>query len=311
MSFSNEVRNELARIIPIRDCCKNAELDAFITANGKMVHLEDKLLLRMISKNAAVARKMFKLIKDVYNFSCSVRVEEEKRFQKSRIYVVNVYLSTNDIEMLKLKGLIQDGDIKAGLKEDKYKKNCCRRAYMRGIFLCRGFINRPSGHYHMEILINDKKWARIIQKMMAKSGIEARNGERKNNSLLYIKESDQIADFLRLVEASQALLEFENVRIVKSVRNKVNRQVNCETANLAKTVEASLRQIGLIEKFIEKLGLEALPTDLRDLAILRVEYPDYSLKELGVMMEPAMSKSGMAYRMRKLEKYAQRNLGIF
>ncbi|MPN40483.1 putative sporulation transcription regulator WhiA [bioreactor metagenome] len=139
---------------------------------------------------------------------------------------------------------------------------------------------------------------------MRKLSLEARISERKNSLLLYIKESEKIVDFLRLVEASKALLDFENVRIVKSMRNQVNRQVNCETANLAKTVDASVRQVEMIEKLLDKIGVKGLPPNLRDLAMLRLDYPDSTFKEMGVMLDPPLTKSGVAYRMKKLEGFA-------
>lgn len=147
--------------------------------------------------------------------------------------------------------------------------------------------------------------AKEVQRLLTKFNLSSRIVERKRNLVLYIKEGEKIVDFLRVVGAHKALLDFENVRILKSMRNSINRQVNCETANLAKTIDASVRQIQLINQLVELKGWEFLPAQLRDLARARIEYPDKSLKELGDLLDPPLSKSGAAYRMRKLEKWAE------
>lgn len=307
MSFSSEVKNELARLVPERECCRKAELSAMLAVSGSIIHdKDDNLIVRAVTENAATARKMFTMVKQTYHLQSSVRMEKRLHFNKNKVYVVDTFFTANDIFILKEVALADENmQVRHQVAWHLLGKACCRRAYLRGLFLCRGFINRPSGDYHLELLVNDNRLAAETQKILARIGLEARISERKNTLLLYIKEGEKIVDFLRIVGASKALLDFENIRIIKSMRNNVNRQVNCETANLVKTVDASVRQIEIIEKLIAGKGVQGLPPGLRELALIRIENPDSTLKELGTMMDPPLSKSGVAYRMRKLEELAK------
>lgn len=309
MTFSNDVRNELARIIPEKTCCQKAELSALLTLRADILQREDgERYLVTLSENATPATKVYKLLKESYGLSSAVRIQEKRRFKKRRIYVVETRMPKNNALLGEL-GLPDKGlKISRQVNWSLLGRNCCKKAYLRGVFISRGFINRPEGNYHLEMVMNDSRMASDLQKVLLKMGIEARVSERKNNLMLYIKESDKIVDFLRIVEASKALMDFENVRIVKSMRNQVNRQVNCETANLAKTVDASVRQVEMIERLVQKVGIKGLPVALRDLAVYRTEYPDSTLRELGTMLDPPLTKSGVAYRMKKLESFAEKNL---
>lgn len=305
MSFSNDVRNELARVMPERQCCRKAELSALLV-NAQLAGVNNGFILRTETENAAIARKQFKLIKDIYGWQSSVRMETRTRFKKHRVYVVSSFLDQEGIKALQeLLVIDQELQIRQQACPAFITRNCCRRSFLRGLFLNRGFISRPEESYHLEILVNGTGLAADAQKMASRMGLELRGSARKNSIMLYMKDSEGIADFLRLAGANIALLDYENVRIIKSMRNNVNRQVNCETANLAKTIDASVRQIELIKQLKAAKGLEILPVQLKELAILRIEYPDCTLKELGNMLTPALSKSGVAYRMRKLESAAE------
>ncbi len=310
MSFSNEVRKELAHIIPAKACCQRAELVAWLALRADIIEKEDGgRTLQVEAENASSARKVYRLLKDTCQLQPSVRMEQRKRFKQTRFYVVEAPVTNEDIGFMKELGLLDSqGIIKRDIDWSLLGKSCCKRAYLRGVFMCKGFINRPEGNYHLEIVLNDTRMAQDIKKILAKLEVEARIGERKNNLIVYIKDSERIVDFLRLIEASKSLLDFENVRIIKSMRNQVNRQVNCETANLGKTIDASVRQVEVIENLIEKLGINKIPQQFRDLAILRIDHPDSTLKELGAMMNPPLTKSGVAYRMRNLETFAEDNL---
>lgn len=302
MSFSNDVRNELAREMREKDCCQKAELSALVMSSGGLLLEGDKYLLSLTLENAATARKAFKMIKNLYGLQSAVNVANRRFFRKNRYYIVSLEVSLNDMDLLaQVVNMNKQGSIRSRINWPLLGKSCCKRAYLRGLFLSRGFISRPEGSYHLEIICSDSRMAGDIRKLLGLYDLTAGIVERKNHLVVYLKEAEKIVDFLRLVGANKALLDFENVRILKSVRNNVNRQVNCETANLAKTVDASLRQVELIQQYVEINGWDKIPVNLRELAMLRVEHPDYSLKELGVMLEPSLSKSGAAYRMRKLE----------
>lgn len=310
MSFANEVRSELAHIIPEKTCCQISELAAWLALRGDMVEKDNgRWALQVEADNAGAARKVYRLLKDCCELKPTVVVKERKRFRQTRFYIVETVLNEREINYLQNLGLLNTSeDIKREVDWMLVGKNCCKRAYLRGVFMCKGFINRPEGNYHLEIVLNDTRMAQDIKKMLARLDVEARIGERKNNLIVYIKDSEEIGDFLRVVEASNSLLNFENVRIIKSMRNQVNRQVNCETANLGKTIDASVRQVELIEGLIAKQGMAQIPPQLKELAMLRIDHPHSTLKELGLMMNPPLTKSGVAYRMRKLEEFAEETL---
>jgi DNA-binding protein WhiA len=209
MTFSNDVRNELARIIPEKSCCQKAELCALLTLRAELFQGKNGgRYLNTIVESATPARKIYRLFKEAYNLSSTVKIQEKKRFKKSRLYVVETQISNEDM-FLRDMGL-NDGESKTKLKRQVnwslISKNCCKRSYLRGVFISRGFINRPEGNYHLEVVLNDSKLAGDIKKIMQKLGIMARISERKNNLIIYIKESEKIVDFLRIIEASKALL---------------------------------------------------------------------------------------------------------
>ncbi len=307
MSFSNRVKGELAREIPDRTCCQRAEMAALIHAGGRLSRIgPDWCMLLIQTEQAACARKIFSLLKAVYGIQARVKVGKRKRFKQARIYEVHAMVNQrhtllwHELAAFNLAGT-SSGRLGAAL----IGRTCCKRAYIRGVFLTRGFINRPEGEYHLEMVFDGIPLARQLQWLLSRFNLPAKTVERKKKQVLYIKEGDKIGDFLRVVGAHRALLDFENVRILKSMRNDINRQVNCETANLGKTVHASVRQIELINKMVGLKGWDFFPAQLRDLAQVRIEYPEQSLKELGAMLDPPLSKSGAAYRMRKLERWAQ------
>ena len=307
MSFSNQVKEELAREISDKACCRRAELAALVHVNGRIIKTDaERLKLVVQAEQAGTARKIYTLIKSLYGLQTTVQAEPRRRFKKTRIYEVHAIISNRDADLWqRLQDLNAASKKGRRLGADLIRRNCCKRSYLRGIFLSRGFINRPEGEYHLEIILQELSLVKEIQRLLSKFNLSSRMVERKLNLVLYIKEGEQIVDFLRVVGAHKALLDFENVRILKSMRNSINRQVNCETANLAKIVDASVRQIQLINRLVELKGWEFLPAHLRDLARVRIEYPDKSLKELGDLLDPPLSKSGVACRMRKLEQLAE------
>lgn len=307
MSFSNRVKEELAREIPDKACCRRAEIAALIHVSGGIGKPNpDQYILVVQAEQAAAARKIYTLMKSVYSLQTTVQVKKRRRFKKIRNYEVHAMIKPEDTLLWQeLSRLSLTGSRRKRLDASLIGRTCCKRAYLRGVFLSRGFVNRPEGEYHLEIVLKEMPLAREIQRLLSRFNLPSRIVERKKNLVLYIKEGEKIGDFLRVVGAHRALLDFENVRILKSMRNSINRQVNCETANLVKTVHASVRQIELINRLVELKGWDFFPAQLRDLARVRIEYPDQSLKELGVMLDPPLSKSGAAYRMRKLEQWAE------
>ena len=309
MSFSTEVRKELARIIPDKECCCGAELSALLIGRGELLKQGENWQLQLGTENATTMRKAYKLIRRRYDWQPTVGQQEERRFNRSRIYTLNCSLNSTQREDLeKIVPLSPQQMIRRQVNLKILGRQCCRRAFIRGLFLCHGFVNRPENSYHLELIVEDSRMAADVRKLVQSMGVYLRQSERKGQLILYLKDAEQIVDFLRIVEASSALLELENVRIVKSMRNQVNRQVNCENANMDKTINASIRQVELIEQLLAEKKFKGLSPQLKMVAVLRVDHPDATLKELGQMMDPPLSKSGIAYRMRRLEEIADREL---
>ncbi len=180
-----------------------------------------------------------------------------------------------------------------------------KRSIIREAFLQSGSISDPEKFYHLEIVFLDLQEAEKIKGMMEDFGLDGKIVERKGHFVVYLKEGSQIADMLRVMEASLALMEFENIRIVKEMRNSINRQVNCEAANLGKTISAAVKQVEDIKFICSNVGLENLPESLAETARKRLEYPEATLKELGELMDPPLGKSGVNHRLKKLSVLAE------
>jgi len=216
----------------------------------------------------------------------NVSVRQNKSFHGSRSYDVISYGDLNVLKHILVQNL------------------CCKRAFIRGAFLASGSISAPEKGYHFEIVCNTAEKAQRLCDMIGSFGIEAKVTLRKKNYIVYIKEGSQIVDILNVMEAHVALMNFENIRILKEMRNSVNRQVNCETANINKTVNAAVKQIEDI-RYIERVkGFESLRDNLAEIAGLRLQYPEATLKELGMMLNPQVGKSGVNHRLRKLSVIA-------
>lgn len=308
MSFSALTKNELARVMENKECCKRAELAALVKMDGSLaVSNHHQVNLTVVTENAAVARKIFSLFKELFGVHTEVLVRRKFRLRKNNTYLVRVPPRAGIREILRHLDMVGDaGSLAEGIKEELVRRECCRRAYLRGAFLGGGSVNNPEGAYHLEIITNNRRHARDISRLMCKFGLEARVSARKNWYVVYLKESEQIVDCLNIMGAHTALLDFENVRIYKDMRNQVNRLVNCETANLNKTVNAAMRQVENIRLIAATVGLDKLSPGLRHVAEARLHHPDASLRELGEMLELRMSKSGVNHRLRKLGEIADR-----
>ena len=307
MSFSLKTKNELARVIPEEPCCQLAELAALVRMDGTIqISTGQQVSLQLNTENAAAARKIFKLMKLLFNVTGEITVQRKNRLKKNNVYLLKIPAQPVVGEILTKLGILDYMySVDASVKPELVYNRCCVTAYLRGAFLGGGSVNSPEGTYHLEIITSDQGHAKAIMNLMHLLDINAKISERKKWWLVYLKGSEQIVEFLSSVGAHKALLDFENVKVFKEMRNQVNRLVNCETANLSKTVDAAMRQVENI-KFISRIvGLEKLVPSLRQVAQLRLKYPDTSLKELGELCEPPISKSAINHRMRKLEKMAQ------
>jgi len=302
-SFATEVKNELARLMYEDSCCKTAELAALLRMSAVMTLGGQRSLgLNFTTENAAVARKALTLLKECGEVRTEVRVSRSRRLKKNNSYCVRVVPSLQVNELLEKLGLMHGSNLNVGSDSAILRKQCCRRAYLRGAFLGGGSVNRPEGNYHFELVTGSDTFAQLLLSLCHKFQLSAGLTDRKNDYIVYIKESDAIMDFLGLVGAEEALTAFEVARNLKEVRNQVNRLVNCETANLQKTVNAAVRQAESIHLIAEKIGLASLPDSLQTAAKLRIANPDATLQELAELL--GIGKSGINHRLRKLEKIA-------
>jgi DNA-binding protein WhiA len=306
LSFSAVTKEELARLGGQKSCCELAELAALVRMDGTLqISSNQQYTLNVITESAPVARKIYRLGKDVLNRPVDIVVRRKLRLRKNNSYMVRIY--PRGLEDLRNLGLVdENGQIYPGIAPNLIKKRCDQKAYLRGAFLAGGSINNPEGTYHLEIVSNDAQHAKALCQLINRFKLGAKISMRKNWYVIYLKESEHIVEFIGLIGAHSALLEFENVRVLKDVRNQVNRLVNCETANLDKIVDAAVRQLENIQIIADTMGLQSLPPTLRDVAELRLEYADASLKELGEMLRPKVGKSGVNHRMRKIDEFAER-----
>ena len=285
MSFSREVKEELAGHVAGAGHCRAAELAAMMCLSGQ--YGRDGKGLYTIGfqlENEVVLRKCFTLLKKTYNIEKNVGITEEEMQVFYRDF----------------------GDLEEPADFRYIQRPCCRRAFLRGAFLCAGSISDPEKGYHLEFVCTRESKARQLRQIIQGYGIEARIVPRKKYHVVYIKEGAGIVDLLNVMEAHVALMNLENLRIVKEMRNSINRRVNCETANITKTVNAASRQIEDILFRRDHYGIQKLPPALRQMAEVRLEYPDAPLKELGERLEPPVGKSGVNHRLRKLGELAEK-----
>ena len=311
MTFSSIVKNEISKIITDDKCCQLAELSALIKMTGTVqMHGSNSIGIKLSTENASIARMLFTLIKDIFDISTRVAVRRNKQLKKNNNYTLYIDTKTGGETILLATGILSKTEegirINYRLPHKLVKKPCCKKAYLRGVFLGGGSISDPEKTYHLELVTNNSEYAESIKKLINSYNLNAKVVNRKGNYVVYLKEGEQIVDFLNIIGAHKALFSLENVRIYKEMRNNVNRIVNCETANLSKIVIASMRQINNIELVRNRIGFDNIPEGLAEIAELRLIYPDASLKELGEMMNPPIGKSGVNHRLRKLDEIADK-----
>lgn len=306
MSFASETKKELTNL-EVKDCCAKAELSALIRMNGSLSFSNRHLVLDVQTENAAIARRIYTLLKKQYDVSVELLVSKKKcGCKKNNVYIVR-FSENAKLILEELKILGENFVFERNISEELVAKRCCKRSYMRGAFLAGGSVNNPeTSSYHLEIFSLYKEHNDSLCALLNEFHLNSKTLERKKGYITYLKEAEKITEFLNVIGAHNSLLRFEDVRIVRDMRNSVNRLVNCETANLNKTIGASLRQVENIKYIDERIGLEALPEKLREIAQLRIDYQEVTLKELGEMVASGkISKSGINHRLRKLDEIAE------
>lgn len=310
MSFSSEVKEELSLQTDSARHCQIAEITAIISMCGRVsISTRDKVYLKIQTENLYVARKFFALLRKTFQITGEVCVKIHGVRGQNRTYSVAVQDPRDALRILNASRLIRpDLEVAENLSlVDNLivQKSCCRRAFIRGAFLVAGSISDPKKFYHFEIVCATYPKAEQLQGIIRSFELDAKIVERKQHYVVYIKEGAQIVDILNVMEAHKALMNLENIRILREMRNSVNRKVNCETANINKTVNAAVKQIEDIQYLQRTVGLDKLPENLAVMAQLRLEQPEATLKELGQMLSPAVGKSGVNHRLRKLSEMAE------
>lgn len=296
MSFSGKVKEELQDHVSRARHCQIAELAALFSCCGHVVRENNqKFSAKFTTENLTVAKKYSILVKKAFHFDLEMSV----RGHQYLLYIIepeNARIFFQALKILEGKTLVHELVV---------QRNCCKRAFLRGLFLACGSVTDPGRGYHLELALSTMGKASEVLRLLETFGIEGKVVERKKNYIVYLKEGARIVDLLNVMEAHVALMEFENVRILKEMRNSINRQVNCETANIKKTVSAATRQVEDIQYIKETTGFGKLPKGLAEIAVLRLEHEGVSLKELGEMLDPPIGKSGVNHRLRKLSGIAE------
>ncbi len=306
MSYASNVKKELTTLEVDHLANGKAELMALIRMNGALNLIDHQFVLSIQTENPATARRIYWLLEKFYGIKSELMVRRKMKLKKNNLYIVRLRSGSSHV--------LQDLDIIDGLQIKQTVNNNFLstdgpvRSYLRGAFLATGSVNNPeTSRYHLEIYSLYEEHNNSICEMMNHYHLNARKTERRSGYITYLKEGEKIADFLSLIGATSSMLKFEDIRIMRDMRNSVNRIVNCENANLNKVADAATKQIENIKLIDDIVGLNKLPVKLQQVAITRVTHPEVSLKELGDLVEGGpISKSGVNHRLRKINEYADK-----
>ncbi|MDF2535398.1 MAG: sporulation regulator WhiA [Bacillales bacterium] len=304
MSFASETKKELTSL-ETKPCCNKAELSALIRMNGSLSFSQKRVFIDVQTENAAIARRIYSLLKSLYQANVELLVRKKMKLKKNNVYIVRLVERAQEI--LSELCILKDGFTFIHEIDPKLiKKDCCKRAYLRGAFLAGGSVNNPeTSSYHLEILSMYEDHTKSLYELMEEYELNSKILERKKGFINYIKGAEKISDFLTVVEAYHAVMHFEDVRIIRDLRNSSNRVANCDQANIDKIVASASRVREKIKFIDERIGINALPERLQEVARLRYENEDIALKELCEMMETeTLSKSGFNHRLKKIEEIA-------
>lgn len=326
MSFAAETKKELT-LVREDAPCQRAELEAILVLLSGIMLVDGRPVLVMETENVATARRIYTHLKEQFGLHPEVFVRKKMRLKKNNVYAIRIArgptqslftqlnwpipgaLQSEDSQTFNVERTVEESDTKNELAIEqilpKRLSKDERRAYLRGAFLASGSVNSPGSHsYHLELSVSHHLMAKRIQELMNEYGLHAKTIVRKKGYVVYLKEGEKIVEFLSIIGAHQALLKFEDTRILKGMRNQVNRLVNCETANMNKTIAAAVRQVEAIQLIDNVVGLASLSNHLREVAEIRLKYPEVNLQELCGHLQNRVSKSGLNHRFRKLEELA-------
>lgn len=297
MSFSSDLKAELCSKNVKARHCMIAELTGFLMVNGRV--RENSLEIRV--ENKQIEEKM--LTEAMYALGIS---KETFSLVDEKIHHRKLVLSDPEAthRLMSNLHLVKEGRFLT-FQSPPYMKECCGRSLIRGVFLGGGSIGEPSKAYQMEFLLRTRADAKQISNMLSSLQIQAKALQRKDERfVVYVKDGDSISNLLGIMGASGAMMEFENTRILKDIRNSINREVNCDTANSLKTANTGARQVDDIQYIARKQGLSSLPVPLQEICQIRLQFPYLSLQELGEEMDPPLGKSGVRHRLKKISDLA-------
>ncbi len=296
MSFSQQVKQELFGKVPQTRHCQLAELSAFVRLSGTLEGDGDKnaeSALTFRPENSLSGQKIFTLLSKAFNINI-VAAEANGNIVRERNGIFHI----TDPEL-------SEKIYRATTNSTVLKLVCCRQSFLRGAFLATGSISAPEKYYHLELVCQSRDNAELLQNIMETFDLDAKIVRRKRDYVVYLKEGEQIVTVLGLMGASRSFLDLENIRVVKEMRGSVNRIVNCETANLGKTIKSAVKQADDI-RYIQKCGaFGRLKPALQEMASVRLEHPDASLAELGRYLNPPIGKSGVNHRLHRLSEIAE------
>lgn len=303
MSFTAEVKDELARVGGSCPECDVAELAALVRVCGALsFHGSGAYSIRVSTETGAVARTVIRLAHEVFDLDTSLTVRRSN-LHRSRNYLIEIPEQKGlEQALIRMGVLVLGRGLSSGIAARVVARPCCRAAYLRGAFMAGGFIADPRGDFHLEIAVTGDEFADDLLELLDDEGITARVNRRRGSYAIYLKSFDDIAALLGVVGAERTARAVKNIRVMKSVKNDVNRRVNAELANQARSTGASADQLALIDRVEREIGFDALPPALLQFCAARREHPELSLRDLGTQMMPPLSKSALYHRVLRLEK---------
>ncbi len=303
MSFTTDVKDELAHVAPSCSHCDRATLAALVRVEGTLfLSGPGSYRVEIATDSASVGRLVIKLLHALYGLKTELTIRRSV-LHKTPNYLIEIPAQQDLRDALRDMGIVaEDGGLSLGIDPRLVSKKCCQAAYLRGIFLGSGFISDPKSDFHFEMIVENGQFAQDAVEILSSQGIPAKVMARRSSQMIYLKSGNAILEFLAFSGAHRSALMLEEVRVVKSVRNDVNRQINAEIANQHKAADAAFRQLFMIRDVLRIHDVASLPPALQEFIRLRVTYPEASLKELGERHDPPLSKSAMNHRLRRLEQ---------
>ena len=308
MSFTTDIKQEIANN-ELKDHCQKAQLSALLQLTSSLTIGKGGLGLSVRSENATTVKRIMVLLKNIYEIKAELQVTKKTNLKRNNVYRLKIENNATDI--LEDLGIYTAKGLQSHPTYGIIAKECCARAYLAGAFLAYGSCNSPNkSGYHLEISLSDIEHANYIGKLIARFDIEAKIVKRRNRYVVYLKKADFISGFLALIGAHNAMMEFEDERISRDMKNSLTRIDNCEIANEIKTIKAAEKQVAYMEKLKNSRKYEFINDKLKNVIELRLMHQDYSLLELCEVYQntygEAISKSGMKHRLNKIEAMAEK-----